>query len=58
MKRKKRRGDPWAHIAEELRAEAREFNDLCNEIGNAFQPLQEETYDSYFQWEAEMAEDV
>src|SRR5688572_29565978 len=54
-KRRARRNNPWAHIADELRAEAREYGDLCNEIGRAFQPLQDEWYESYSEWEAKMA---
>lgn len=44
----------WAKLTEEFRAEARKYNDLCNELGRVFQPLQQEAYKSWCAWEAKM----
>lgn len=49
-----KRNLPWAEIAEELRGEAEKYKDICRQIRLDFLPVQQESYESYCAWEAEM----
>lgn len=41
-------------LDEELRAEALKYNDMCDELGLAFQAAQEETFEQWLAWQREM----
>ncbi len=46
----------WAELVEKQPDLIREYNDLCNQLGLAFRPAQQEAYELWCTWEEEIEE--
>jgi hypothetical protein len=57
-KEKQARVSPWAHIAAELEAEAREHSSQRDKLGDAFQEVQEEAYETWCAWETRLERSI